>query len=113
MYLPIQHFVGSIDCVRLKSKLCLLSNRLMYLLYGCLWSLLCELFVDGDARFLFSRLFVNTQRIEQIEYSSQFTDAYIIGGDAIQTTHGQCVQCVQAIVDVVKLHRKKMEEKRV
>lgn len=38
MYLPIQHFVGSIDCVRLRSKLWLLSKRLVYLLQGCLWS---------------------------------------------------------------------------
>lgn len=57
----------------------------------------------GDARFLFSRLFVNTQCIEQIQYPLQITFTYVIRCDAIQTTHSKCMQCVQTIVNVVKL----------
>lgn len=74
-HLPIQHFVWSIYSIRLQSKLLLLLLLNKWLMYWlrclcrCLRSLyVLLLLIDGDARFLFSRLFVNTQCIEQIQY---------------------------------------------
>lgn len=63
MHLPVQHFVGSIYCGRLWTKLyCLLNMWLMCWLrlsQRCVWSL-CELLGSGDARLLFCRLLVHT-----------------------------------------------------